>query len=295
MSSTALLSSDTGIMATARPASARRETDLFLDRSEGRIAFTDTGSGPLVVMVPSLGDLKEEYRFLAPKFVDAGYRVVTMDLRGHGNSSVGWPEYTSSAIGGDIIALVRHLGAGPAAIVGTSMGAGGAAWAAAEMPDAISDLVLIGPFVRDVPTQSLAKDLIQKALVKVAFVGPWATWAWGAYYASLYPTAKPADFAAYKSALLANLAEPARMAATKAMINASKADVAARLGEVRARTLVVIGSRDPDFADPAAEAATVANLFRGTHIVIESAGHYPHAEMPDATAPAILAFLKASA
>ncbi len=203
--------------------------------------------------------------------------------------------FTSSAIGGDIIALVRHFGAGPAAIVGTSMGAGAAAWAAAEMPDAISALVLIGPFVRDVPTQSLAKDLLQKALIKVAFVGPWATWAWGAYYTSLYPTAKPADFAAYKAALLANLAEPGRMAATKAMINASKADVAARLGEVRARTLVVIGSRDPDFADPGAEAATVASLLRGTHVVIETAGHYPHVEMPDATAPAILAFLKASA
>lgn len=291
MSSTALLSSDTGITATARPAPATRETDRFLERPEGRIAFTDTGSGPLVLMVPSLGDLKEEYRFLAPKFVDAGYRVVTMDLRGHGNSTVGWPMYTSSAIGSDIIALVRHLGAGPATIIGTSMGAGGAAWAAAEAPDAISALVLIGPFVRDVPTLSVAKDLLQKALIKVAFVGPWATWAWGAYYASLYPTAKPADFAAYKAALLANLAEPGRMAATKAMINASKADVAARLGEVSARTLVVIGSRDPDFADPGAEAATVANLLRGTHTVIEGAGHYPHAEMPAATAPTILAFL----
>ena len=46
-------------------------------------------------------------------------------------------------------------------------------------------------------------------------------------------------------------------------------------------TLVVMGTRDPDFDDPASEAATMAGLVGGTTAMIEGAGHYPHAEMPD--------------
>ena len=62
----------------------------FLKRPEGAIAYDDTGNGPLVVCAPSLGDVRGEYRLLAPQLVDAGYRVVTMDLRGLGESSTGW-------------------------------------------------------------------------------------------------------------------------------------------------------------------------------------------------------------
>jgi pimeloyl-ACP methyl ester carboxylesterase len=262
--------------------------DLFFTRPEGRIAFTDQGSGPLVVMVPGLGDVKEEYRFLAPKVAAAGYRAVTMDLRGLGKSSVGWPAYTNAALGGDIVAIIRYLAAGSATVIGTSMGAGAAVWAAAEAPDVISDLVLIGPFVRVLPVGSWWKAVAMKA----AFAGPWANAMWAFYWASLYPTAKPPDFLPYKAALLANLKEPGRMAATKAMIAAPKSDVGDRLVQVHARTLVLMGSKDPDFADAATEAATVAKLLHGTFTMIPGAGHYPHAEMPDVTVPLILAFLK---
>ena len=84
-------------------------------------------------MAPGFGDMKEEYRFLAPKLVAAGYRVVAMDLRGHGESSTGWHDHTCAAMGSDMLALIEHLDAGPAMIIGTSMSAGSAAWAAAEV------------------------------------------------------------------------------------------------------------------------------------------------------------------
>jgi pimeloyl-ACP methyl ester carboxylesterase len=268
--------------------------DRFFDRPDGRIAYTDAGTGPLVVMVPGLGDLKEEYRFLAPKLVAAGYRAVTMDIRGHGNSSTGWLAYTSGALGSDVVALVRHLRVGTATVIGTSMGAGAAAWAAAEAPADVDRLVLIGPFVREVPPASWWKAKLMTAAIKIAFAGPWANRAWGAYYASLYPTAKPADFDAYVAKLSVNLAEPGRMAALRAMMNASKADVGNRLAEVRARTLVIMGSKDPDFPDAAQEAATVAGLLRGRFVMIDGAGHYPHAEMPAVTAPVVLDFLAGS-
>jgi len=103
--------------------------DLFFVRPARTIAYTDQGSGPLILMVPGLGDLKEEYPFLVPKLLAAGYRAATMDLRGHGNSSIGWTDYTNAALGGDVVALLEHLKVTSATVIGTSMGAGAAAWA----------------------------------------------------------------------------------------------------------------------------------------------------------------------
>src|SRR5205085_11910127 len=107
----------------------------YLTVSAGTLAYDDQGTGPLVLCVPGLGDLRQEYRFLAPRLVEAGYRVVTMDIRGHGETSAKWPDYTVGAIGSDMLALIKHLNAGPALIVGTSMAAGAAGWAAAENPE----------------------------------------------------------------------------------------------------------------------------------------------------------------
>ena len=117
-----------------RPTGRSGPSTRFLDRPAGRIAYDDIGAGPLVVMVPGLGDLRGEYRFLAPRVAAEGFRVVTMDLRGHGESSAGWSDYSTSAVGGDIAALVAHLAAGPAIVVGTSLGAGAAVVAAATAP-----------------------------------------------------------------------------------------------------------------------------------------------------------------
>ncbi|MEV1205701.1 alpha/beta fold hydrolase, partial [Microbispora rosea] len=66
----------------------------FLTIGDGEIAYDVTGEGPLVVMVPGMGDSRRAYRFLVPALTAAGYRVATMDLRGHGESSLGWDSYT---------------------------------------------------------------------------------------------------------------------------------------------------------------------------------------------------------
>ena len=267
--------------------SQRTTPTLYLARPEGRIAYDDAGSGPLVIAVPSLGDMRQEYRFLTPQLVEGGYRVVTMDLRGMGASSVKWSDYSAAAVGSDMLALIEALDAGPAILIGTSMAAGAAAWAAAERPEFVSSIVMIGPSVRDVPIPAA-----QRVLYKVLLQRPWGALAWRSYYRSLYPAAAPADLADYLDRLTANLRDPGRFAVLQAMAWASKADVEQRLNEVRAPVLVVMGSKDPDFKDPTAEARLVAERVRGDVVMIDGAGHYPHAEVPAATAPHIVHFLQ---
>lgn len=275
-----------GAAAAAGVAPATR----FLARPEGRIAYDLRGAaGPLVVCLPSMGDLRGEYRLLAPRLLAAGYRVATMDLRGLGESDAGFTDFSAAAVGSDLAALLREPGllapGERALIIGTSMAAGAAAWAAAEEPARVAGLVLVGPFVRDVPVSGLV-TLAMRAMM----LPPWGRAAWMSYYRTLYPKAKPADFPAYTAALRHNLGEPGRFAALRRMAFASKAACEARLPEVQAPTLVVMGSADPDFTDPGAEARLVAERLRGRAVMIEGAGHYPHAEVPEETAAVVLEF-----
>ncbi len=259
----------------------------YLDHQNGQLAYDDTGHGPVVICVPSMGDLRAEYRFLVPQLAPAGYRVISLDVRGHGETSANWPDFSVAGVGSDILALVRHLNAGPAIVIGTSMAAGAGVWAAAEAPEWISGLMLISPFVRG------DGDKLLQLMFAALFARPWGPAMWLKYYATLYPTCKPADFAEYSNALRANLKMPGRMEALQHMLNASKAASEQRLPRVTAPATVLMGSKDRDFKDPAGEAQWVANRLRGTCTLIENAGHYPHAEMPEITGPIILSALKA--
>lgn len=271
----------------AQTGPAFEATTEYLAVAGGRLAYSDSHSdGRLVIMAPGLGDLRGAYRFLAPALVRAGYRVVTLDLRGHGESSTGWDDYSPEAVGHDMLALIAHLNAGPAVLVGASFAAAAAVWAAAEDPAAVAGLVFCGPSLRDV-----ALSPLQRAMIKLLVGGPWRVRAWNWYYGTLYPTHRPADFAAYRAQLQANLAEAGRFAALTSMLWASKAGVEQRISEVQTPTLVVMGSRDPDFPDPQAEAAWIADHLPATVALIPAAGHYPHAEMPEIVLPELQQFL----
>jgi pimeloyl-ACP methyl ester carboxylesterase len=256
----------------------------WLDRPEGRIAYEAVGAGPLVVCVPGMGELRSVYRRTAPALVAAGYRVATMDLRGHGDSDATFTSYDDVAAGADTLALIEHLG-GPAVVVGNSMGAGAAAWAAAERPDLVTGLVLVGAFVRNPPMNPLLA-----LAFRAAMAGPWAPRVWAAYLPTLYPGRRPEDFAEHRDAIVASLRRPGHARAFSRTTRTSHAPVEARLAEVTAPVLVVMGDADPDFADAAAEGRWIAERLRGELLLVPGAGHYPHVQDPEAVNPAIVAF-----
>lgn len=258
----------------------------YLLHKNGQIAYEVRGEGQLVVCVPSLGDVRGEYRFLVPLLVNAGYRVGTMDVRGHGETSTQWDDFSVAGVGEDILALIRELDAGPAIIVGTSMGGGAAIWAAVEAPELVRGMIMVNPFVDGDGNKFLV------ALLSIMFARPWGPSMWMKYYSSLYPTRKPADFAEYSSALFENMKQPGRMESVMEMLRASKRASGERMPKVTQPALILMGSKDPDFKNPEAEAKRVAEAVRGTYQIIENAGHYPHAEMPEVAAPLMLDFMK---
>jgi non-heme chloroperoxidase len=59
-----------------------------------------------------------------PALVDAGYRVITYDRRGFGQSSQPWEGYDYDTFAADLETLLDHLDITDATLVGFSMGGG---------------------------------------------------------------------------------------------------------------------------------------------------------------------------
>jgi len=275
----------------------------FADIEGGRIAYDVTGQGPLVVLAHGIGDRRQAYRFLAPRLAQAGYRVATADLRGHNESSMGWKSVTGkdaisrTDIAGDLLALIRHLG-GPAVIVGHSISGGAATIAAAMEPELVSGIVEINPFTLTQKTDLGGLLRIRRYRRGAVRMGGTVIFRslrlWMSYLDVAYPT-KPADYADYMAALRAKLTEPGRMAEFLKTVKTTPADAEAQLPGIRCPALIVMGTEDPDFADPQAEGAAIAAAMPaglGTVTTIDGAGHYPQAQCPDQVAALVIPFLK---
>ncbi len=311
----------------ARPSDRIRR----LTRPGGRVAFTVQGGGPLVVCAPGIGDLRGTFDRLADALVAAGYRVALTDLRGHGDSDTTFSEQGDVATAEDLLALVDHLG-GPAVLVGSSMGAAASLWAAAERPEAVAGVVLLGPFVRDADLPAWRARL-QRTAIRLALLRPWGPAAWSAAYRSFAVGSDhrrraerdgerirgrlPGDFDSHVADVRASLRDPGRLRSLRDLVRRLRHDVVdARLDEVRAPALVLMGAQDPDYPAPADELAYIerrlaggtseasvtgpedrpnnGRIDSGSRVraeLLPECGHYPHLQRMDLVAPMTLEFL----
>lgn len=259
----------------------------FLDLSDGRIAYEDAGQGPLIVATPAMLDLRSELRFLVPLLVDAGFRVVSVDQRGMGESTGQWPAYGSLPLAHDLMALIRHIDSGPAIIYGTSNGAAAAVYVAAEAPELLRGVVLSAPFVRDGKASWIQRQMMN--VMKIPFLTL-------PLYMSYYPRWEPkppADQSEHVALLRANLQEPTRRNVIRAyMFQQTHRESEARLDRVKVPSLVIMGTGDVDWPDPAAEARWIVDRLGSDLVLLDGAGHHPHAEYPREVAQAVVAFAR---
>lgn len=270
---------------TSSSAAPSHET-LYLTRPEGRIGYEVDGHGPLVVLVPGMGDLRSAYRFLAPALVAEGFRVASVDLRGHGDSDTTFTSYGDAETSSDVVVLIEELGA-PAFVIGNSMSAGSAVMAAARRPELVSGLVLVGPFVRNG-----AVTAMQKIVLRTAMAPLWAAAAWKAYLPKLYAGRRPVDFDEHRHDVVASLRRPGYAKAFSLTTRTDHGPAEASLPMVSAPTLVVMGEQDPDFPDPAAEASWLAEALHGEVLMVADAGHYPQSQQPELVTSAVVTFLE---
>ncbi|MEX1141094.1 MAG: alpha/beta hydrolase [Thermoleophilaceae bacterium] len=108
-----------------------------------RLAYTERGSGPSVLLIHGTGTYSETFEPLLDE-LPASVRAIAYDRRGFG-ASAGPPARTLGRHVEDAAALLEGLDARPATVVGSSSGGVLALRLAIARPDLVAALVLIEP------------------------------------------------------------------------------------------------------------------------------------------------------
>ncbi|MFB9317773.1 alpha/beta fold hydrolase [Cryptosporangium minutisporangium] len=114
----------------------------FARSEDGTKVYYEThGSGPAVVFVHGSGGHHAAWWQQVPAFSDR-YTVITLDLRGFGNSDSSFDEFDSRVFPDDVLAVLRAASVGPAVLLGQSIGAAAALKAALREPALAAGVVL---------------------------------------------------------------------------------------------------------------------------------------------------------
>lgn len=260
-----------------------------LDVQDARIAFDDSGTGELVMLLHA-GYVDRTMWDGHVAHLAERFRVITPDARTHGDSSTAMAPFRHCD---DIAALIRQVDQGPAVLIGVSMGAGAAIDTALEHPELVRAVVVSGagtsePTFEDPWELGLLARL--QAAIEAQDVEAWIT-------AEL-------EFAAGPSRTLAEV-DPTVVDRLRAMHERFVAthirpgvvpptpveNSWARLPEVAVPVLGVVGELDGvDHHRMCATALDAVSDGRGV-VSLAGAGHYPNLEQPSAWDAALDAFL----
>jgi len=120
------------------------------------------GSGPTVVMLCGMGRPPGDLEAFGKTIADAGYKVAIAEYRGIGESRGPMDGITFHDLAKDVAAIVDKVGGAPVALIGHAFGNRIARTLAADRPDLVSCVVMLGASGKVQPTPEVA------AAIKVA-------------------------------------------------------------------------------------------------------------------------------
>jgi pimeloyl-ACP methyl ester carboxylesterase len=231
------------------------------------IFYTDHGGGgtPLILVHAAAGN-SDCWVEQVPAFSDAGYRVVTFDLRGFGRSPA--PGHaTEGSIGEDILALSQALELPPFFLAGTAYGGFGVLEFAADHPEMLRGAVLSTSFggISDPEYVELRKAYIPPDL---------ATW----------PTVEKELGKTYRASNPEGVArfldmEASGYKADGARQSLRQPQTLQRLGTIAVPILVIAADEDV-YAPPPVMQAISAAIPGARFEVVAGAGHSAYWEQP---------------
>lgn len=110
------------------------------------IRFDDVGDGAPVLVLVHGWSCDRGYWDAQVRPLSERYRVVTVDLAGHGDSGDGRREWTMAAFGGDVACVLEHLELDGAILVGHSMGGDVIVETALQVPERVAGLVWVDTY-----------------------------------------------------------------------------------------------------------------------------------------------------
>ncbi|SAI61642.1 3-oxoadipate enol-lactone hydrolase [Bordetella trematum] len=255
----------------------------YADLSQARLYYVVDGpaDAPVLVLSNSLGTNADMWAQQVPA-LSRHFRVVRYDTRGHGRSSVPEGEYRFEQLANDVVELLDHLGVARAHFCGLSMGGPTGLTLALNHPDRIDRLVLCNTAARIGSAQGWTDRIAtvqQTGLANMAYgvVERWLTDGFREREPGL-------------TQVLVDMLRRTPDAGYNGNCAALRdADLRPRLGEVRARTLVIAGTHD--LAATPADGKYLTEHIGGARYVELDTSHISNWENPEAFTRAVLDFL----
>lgn len=250
------------------------------------------GDGPPVVLVMGTGSPGRVWDVhQVPALRAAGLRVVTVDNRGTPPNDECAGGFTVDDMAADVAAVIEHLGVGPAAVVGTSLGARVVLELALARPDLVRRAVALAAHARLTPVQR-AWTAGTAALADAGIELPAELWAAMQATHHLSPATLDDERAARDWLDVIGFGGTAVRPGHRAQLQVSL-DLGDRTAAYRgiAVPLLVVAFAD-DRAIPPRLSREVADAVPGARYTeIADAGHYGYLERPAETNRALVDFL----
>jgi pimeloyl-ACP methyl ester carboxylesterase len=258
----------------------------FLSHAGVSLRYDRAGSGPPVLFVHGWLGNRTVWERQVQALRDR-HTVVTVDLRGHGESSRPRTGYTMGQVVGDLEHLVRALGMARLAIVGWSLGGLVAVELARRLGERASALGLVGTTPGGLMDAKNPLAQIERAAeFRTAIAADFRAFA-RQLAAQNFKDGAAAPLCPWLAAELQKTAPHVAEAYLELIL---AADVRPRLAELRLPTAVLHGRHDAIL--PFAGAEHLAKHIPGaTLVAFESSAHAPHLEEPDKFNEALAALL----
>jgi len=251
-----------------------------------RLRYVELGdpAGPPVLLLHGFTDSSRVWTILAPQLQH--YRLIVPDQRGHGGSDAPACCYGMSQYADDARLLLDALGVSQAAVVGHSMGSLVAQLLAAEHPDRVTRIVLVGSTAL-VPVRR-GEGLWNDIMALRAPIAGHAEFlrAWGPRSS---PTPVDPGLVLYYEPEIASTAPHVWRSVIRELAELPPARHAA---DVRAPVLILSGGRDTLFPAEHHRALVAAYPGAEAHVFAEL-GHNLIIERPDEVGPVLVRFLAA--
>jgi 3-oxoadipate enol-lactonase len=255
-----------------------------LDVNGIRLHYEVTGRGTPLLFLHGLGSCCQDWEFQVAEF-SKDYQVITLDLRGHGQSAKPRGPYSMLMLASDAAGLLRALGIDAAHVVGLSLGGGIAFQMAVSFPALVKSLVIVNS-APDAKIRTLRQRLVVamrfamvrllglrtvgKALSKKLFPGP--------------------DLAGVRADFMERFVRNDRdsyLAALRALIGWS---VSSQIESITCPTLVI--AADNDYTPVAMKEAYVAQIPGAQLVIVPDSRHALPVEKPQRFNAVLRAFLE---
>jgi len=255
----------------------------FFETPSGvNIHYETAGTGRPLVFIHGWSMSARVWRYQVEALASS-YRIITMDLRGHGESSPSAPGFSLEDFAADCVALFDHLDLHDAALIGWSMGVQVVLRAFAGLTDRLVALVLVGGTPRFIAGDDFPYGLPpEETRVMAIRLRRNYTRTMGDFFAGMFAEGELSreSYQRIVKEIVIGGKLPEQEAALKALETLVSSDLRPVLDSITVPVLLVHGSRD-GISLPDASRYMERYLTQASLQIMEGTGHAPFLSRPE--------------